>query len=98
MRVADKYVPIYEDTLVLKRLLQDMKDIGGELGMWCCGVAHHLPSKLETHRVMTNYLSCDLKDSRRALAMLATKMRLSQQSTTNHRGNKIKKPLKKLWD
>jgi hypothetical protein len=34
----------------------------------------------------------------RALAMLATKMRLSQQSTTNHRGNKIKKPIKKLWD
>lgn len=34
----------------------------------------------------------------RVMSMLATKMRLSQQATTNHRGNKIKKPLKKLWD
>lgn len=34
-----------------------------------------------------------------ALALLATKMRISQQSTTNHRGNKKQvAPDKKPWD
>jgi hypothetical protein len=33
-----------------------------------------------------------------ALAMLATKMRIAQQSTTNHRGNKNKAPAKPLWE
>jgi hypothetical protein len=33
----------------------------------------------------------------RAIAMLATKMRISQQSTTNHRGNKQQKS-RKLWE
>lgn len=32
------------------------------------------------------------------LAMLATKMRLSQQSTTNHRGNKKQTSPKKPWE
>lgn len=34
----------------------------------------------------------------RAVAMLATKMRISQQSTTNHRGNKRPSVVKKPWD
>lgn len=34
----------------------------------------------------------------RAVAMLATKMRLSQQSTTNHRGNKKPTAARKLWE
>jgi hypothetical protein len=33
-----------------------------------------------------------------ALAMLATKMRIAQQSTTNHRGNKTKAQAKPLWE
>jgi hypothetical protein len=33
----------------------------------------------------------------RAIAMLATKMRISQQSTTNHRGNSKKSP-RKPWE
>jgi hypothetical protein len=34
----------------------------------------------------------------RALANLATKMRIAQQSTTNHRGNKVQKAVKKPWE
>ena len=34
----------------------------------------------------------------RVIATLATKMRLSQQSTTNHRGNKKPTQARKLWD
>jgi hypothetical protein len=34
----------------------------------------------------------------RAIASLATKMRISQQSTTNHRGNKVKTASRKPWD
>lgn len=34
----------------------------------------------------------------RAIAMLATKMRVSQQATTNHRGNKQQKASRKLWE
>lgn len=33
----------------------------------------------------------------RAIASLATKMRLAQQSTTNHRGNKRPRPLRRPW-
>jgi hypothetical protein len=33
-----------------------------------------------------------------AIAMLATKMRVAQQSTTNHRGNKKPTPGRKLWE
>lgn len=33
----------------------------------------------------------------RAIASLATKMRVSQQATTNHRGNKQSAPTKKPW-
>lgn len=34
----------------------------------------------------------------RSMAMLATKMRLSQQSTTNHRGNKKPSASRKPWE
>ena len=34
----------------------------------------------------------------RAIASLATKMRVSQQSTTNHRGNKRPSPARKPWE
>lgn len=34
----------------------------------------------------------------RAIATLATKMRISQQALTNHRGNQVKKALKKPWE
>lgn len=34
----------------------------------------------------------------RAVAMLATKMRISQQGTTNHRGNKRPNPIRKPWE
>lgn len=34
----------------------------------------------------------------RAIASLATKMRISQQSTTNHRGNKRPSAAKKPWE
>jgi len=34
----------------------------------------------------------------RAIASLATKMRLTQQSITNHRGNKISITARKLWE
>ncbi len=33
-----------------------------------------------------------------AIAQLATKMRISQQATTNHRGNRQTKPGKKPWE
>lgn len=33
-----------------------------------------------------------------AIAMLATKMRIAQQSMTNHRGNKKPTPARKLWE
>lgn len=33
-----------------------------------------------------------------AIAMLATKMRIAQQSTTNHRGNKKPTQARKLWE
>lgn len=33
-----------------------------------------------------------------AIALLATKMRIAQQSTTNHRGNKKPTPARKLWE
>jgi hypothetical protein len=33
-----------------------------------------------------------------AIAMLATKMRIAQQSTTNHRGNKKPSAARKLWE
>lgn len=33
-----------------------------------------------------------------AIAQLATKMRISQQSTTNHRGNRQTKPGQKPWE
>jgi hypothetical protein len=34
----------------------------------------------------------------RTVAMLATKMRISQQATTNHRGNKKPSAVKKPWE
>jgi hypothetical protein len=34
----------------------------------------------------------------RAIASLATKMRISQQSTTNHRGNREKKTVRRPWE
>jgi hypothetical protein len=34
----------------------------------------------------------------RAIATLATKMRISQQATTNHRGNKAPKATRKPWE
>jgi hypothetical protein len=34
----------------------------------------------------------------RAIAMLATKMRIAQQSTTNHRGNKRPSAARKPWE
>jgi hypothetical protein len=37
-------------------------------------------------------------DQSAVLASLATKMRISQQSTTNHRGNSIKTSTKKPWE
>lgn len=33
-----------------------------------------------------------------AIAMLSVKMRIAQQSTTNHRGNKKPTPARKLWE
>lgn len=34
----------------------------------------------------------------RAMSSLATKMRISQQATTNHRGNKNQNPTRKPWE
>jgi hypothetical protein len=50
---------------------------------------------LSATKTLDNWLKMQERESR-AIAALATKMRITQQATTNHRGNKIES--KKPWD
>ena len=93
-----------EPNLVLYcRHVIDARDIAGTIRMLKASISEMSRAEgttplaviLSATKTLDNWLKMQERESR-AIATLATKMRITQQATTNHRGNKIK--ARKPWE
>jgi hypothetical protein len=100
---ADHFLKDEDNLVQYCRHVIEARDIAAAIRMLKASIAEMSRAEgtsplaviLSATKTLDNWLKMQERESR-AIAALATKMRITQQATTNHRGNKIES--KKPWD